>query len=391
MRERNIQGQRSSPAPRRLMLASLVLAGGCAEPVVELSFRAPANAEQLDTSCITAIEIRAIGTGFVQDDKDYTRSCVELPRAAATYGALHDMFRDKITLELPESGLAGVTMRGYAGPTPCARTDDSDPEFAPHFTADLAFFAKANYIGQDSIAIQAVPNLKCPTTDLKVRVVDMFKLVASGSSAACGAAMTYTDGKGWSSLGTLVPKLYGKGVDFFGGVSWRPGTNNLVTFPGMVQLARPGESSCLALAAANESGATNACVISGAGVCAAVGELETAAVDYRVWQQVDRTLQGQFPNILFGSVWTNASPKTPAGGAVITVDSKHGKVVYVDPFDATGKLVVRSDQTRAGPSGLFVLYADTLVNAKIEAAGATRTVMLGSPDYTFGGAMIVLP
>ena len=75
----------------------------------------------------------------------------------------------------------------------------------------------------------------------------------------------------------------------------------------------------------------------------------------------------------------------------MTVDPSHGKVVYVDPPDATGGLPPRADQHATGPSGLFILYTDTIVDVTIAGAGRTRKVRLGAHPSSFSGAMVVLP
>ena len=370
-------------------VASIGLAG-CIDSTVEMTLGLPAAIQAEDTSCVTAVEVRAIGANYAQDPKDYQRACIALPRAAHTYRDLRDLMHGRFTIDMPESGLRGVTVRGWAGVSACERTDETNAEYRNDFTSNLVFYAKAGYIGQDNIELPIVANLKCPTTSLKVRVVDMLALVKAGSSSACSTAISYADKKGWSGVGTIVPKLFGKGVEYFGNASWAEGTNNVVQFDGMVQLAQPGQASCLALAGVNEKGANTACLVGGQSVCAGTGELESAAVDYSLWNQVDRTLQGRFPSIVWGSVWSNASPRTLIAGATVTVDPEHGKVVYLDAPDSAGIVRARSDQSGTGASGLFVLYTDAVVSAKITGAGKTRTLLLGAPDYTEGGAMVVM-
>ena len=362
----------------------------CVDSAVEMSLTVPTALQMEDTSCVTAVEVRAIGANYAQDPNDYQRACMEVPRTAHTYRDLRDVMHGRFNVDLPESGLRGVTVRGWAGISACERTDETNDEYRNDFTSNLVFYAKAGYIGQDDIDLPVVANLKCPSTSLKVRVVDMLALVKAGSSAACSTAISYTDKKGWSGVGTIVPKLFGKGVEYFGNASWAEGTNNMVQFDGMVQLAQPGQPSCLALAGVNEKGANTACLVGGQSVCAAAGELESAAVDYSLWNQVDRTLQGRFPSIVWGSVWSNASPRTPIAGATVSVDPEHGKVVYLDPPDSAGIVRARSDQSGTGASGLFVLYSDAVVTAKITGGGKTRTLPLGAPDYTQGGAMVVM-
>ena len=70
---------------------------------------------------------------------------------------------------------------------------------------------------------------------------------------------------------------------------------------------------------------------------------------------------------------------------------EHGKVVYIDPPASAGDIVhVRSDQSATGPSGLFMLYTDTLASVKVSGGGKTRTVTLGTTDDYVGGAFIVM-
>ena len=107
-------------------------------------------------------------------------------------------------------------------------------------------------------------------------------------------------------------------------------------------------------------------------------------------ENFDAQLMTKFPGVVFGSVWSNGATKTTLAGATVTIDQVHGKVLYIDPPNASGLLPVRADQSGTGPSGLFVLYTDTLINAKITAGGASRMVTLGSADETTAAAMIVM-
>src|SRR5689334_20187203 len=114
----------------RAVLWAIACSGllGCVDSAVEMSLSIPAAVQDEDTSCITAVEVRAIGANFAQDPKDYQRACMELPRTAHTYQDLRDLMHGRFTIDLPESGLRGVTVRGWAGVSACDRTDEANAE-----------------------------------------------------------------------------------------------------------------------------------------------------------------------------------------------------------------------------------------------------------------------
>jgi hypothetical protein len=192
-------------------------------------------------------------------------------------------------------------------------------------------------------------------------------------------------------VGTLVPRLYGKGSEFFGNLTGGPSTNNLASFMAPTQT---GPKSCLALDGGGEQwGGSTGCVVGGASVCAAAGDIELAAVPSSVLGNIanfDAVTMAKFPGVVIGSVWSSATPRATLAGATVTIDAAHGKVIYLDPPNAQGLLGIRTDQSGTGPSGLFVMYTDTLVSAKISAGGASRTVTLGADDDTTAAAMIVM-
>jgi hypothetical protein len=359
----------------------VVLCVACTDPVIELRLDLPANASQWDTSCVTSIEVRAVGHHYPLDPNDFTSTVLELPGAAPTYTAVHDVIRDKVSLELPPSGLAGISLVGWSTPANWHASDNWYP------TPELAFFAHQGYIGQDVVDLPVVPNISCAKTPVKVRVVDLFALVASGSSTGCQTAMRYTDNQGWSGVGTIVPKAFGTGVEFYGAQSFATGTNSLAQFSGSTQV---GPQSCLALIGSDDTGTSTGCVVPGPSVCAGPGELEIAATTYGAVDAADQTLRHTLPGIIFGSVWNDQPTKTPIAGATVTVDSKHAKVVYIDPTDAS-HFTVRGDQSGTGASGMFVVYTDAIVQATIKGNGKTRTLALGASEHSSAGVLVVLP
>lgn len=353
--------------------AVLALLAGCTDPVVDMQLVLPQNAESYDTSCITAVQVVTTGANILTDAEDWRSGCIEL-EGAASYQAIRDAIRGRFEVAVPQSGLSGVEVYGVSGPSAC------------DFGGDLLFYGRGDYIGQDEIQIPLTHNLDCARNQLRVRMVDMFALA---SGATCEVAGTM-HGNAEAGAGTIVPRLYGGGAAYFGGVSWAPATGNLVTFAAPTQTAA---QSCLAIDGGDEQGGSTSCVVGGTGVCAAPGETELAYVPYAIAGNAanyDSTLLVKYPGMVYGSVWANGATKTPLAGAKVTVDPERGKVIYLDPPDAGGMLPVRADQSVTGPSGLFALYADSLVDVTVTGNGITRELTLGTADDYVAGALIVL-
>lgn len=355
----------------------LLITGACADPVVEMELVLPS--QSLNTSCVTAVEVHANGATYPQVAEDRVVSCIDI-QPAATYAGVRDAIRGKFSLGVPDTGLASLEIYGWSGVAACK--DDMDPFSTP----DLMFFGSAEYIGQDTIELPVAPNLDCSRSQLKVRIVDMFALLGG---ATCASASTYADGSASAGLGTLVPKQYGKGVKLYGNIDGANTIGNLATFEGYT---KTGPKSCLAIDGGSALGGSSGCVVGGASVCAAPGETEHVALAKSVLVNAanfDNAIAANFPGIVIGTVWS--SGKTPLAGATVEVPASRGKVVYLDaPAMGSSTMTVRSTPS-TGPSGLFMLYADTLVTAKVSANGTTRSVVLGATDELVAGAMIVMP
>jgi hypothetical protein len=354
-------------------LVVLALLAGCTDPVVDMQIVLPKNADSYDTSCITAVQVVTTGANILTDGEDWRSGCIEL-EGPATYAAIRDAIRGRFQVAVPDSGLNGVEVYGFSGPSAC------------DFGGDLLFYGRGDYIGQDRIDIPLIHNLDCARSQLRVRMVDMFALAGG---ATCEVAGTM-HGMASAGAGTITPRLYGGGAGYFGGVAWGAATGNLATFAAPTQTA---PQSCLAIDGGDTLGGSTSCVVGGTSVCAAPGEIELAYVPYTIGgnsANYDSTLLVKFPGLVYGSVWANGTTKTPLAGAKVTVDPDRGKVFYLDPPDAGGKLPVRVDQSGTGPSGLFALYADSLVDVTVTGNSITREVTLGSANDFVAGAMIVL-
>ena len=128
-------------------------------------------------------------------------------------------------------------------------------------------------------------------------------------------------------------------------------------------------------------------------MCAATGEYEQPFIPGPILNAtlaMDATLNAKYPAMYLISVWNNNATRSTITGATVDVDPNHAKVVYVDPPAAgTNVLKVRSG-TGTGPSGLALVYLDSLVSAKITAGTLTTTITIGAPDATVGAAMVVM-
>lgn len=355
-------------------VALLLLMSACADEVVDMELVLPQ--QSMDTSCVTAVEVHANGTTFPQVKEDRVISCIDI-QPGATYAKVRDAIRGKFSLGVPDTGLASLEIFGWAGVAACK--DDMDPFVTP----DLMFFGSAEYIGQDTISLPITPNLDCARSAVKVRLVDMFAMLGGGT---CATASAPADGEAGAGLGTLVPKAYGKGVEMYGNIDGATTIGGLVSFQGYT---KTGPKSCLAIDGGSATAGSTGCVVGGNAVCAGAGEIEHVLLANGVLANdanFDNAIAANFPGIVIGSIWNNA--KTPIAGATVEVSATHGKVVYVD---LQGTTLKKRTEASTGPSGLFMLYADTLVTAKVSANGATRNVTLGATDELVAGAMIVMP
>jgi len=359
---------------------ALVLLAACTDPVVEMELVLPKNADNFATSCITAVEVHATGADIATDNGDYKYACMELSGGGMSYAAIRDEIQGKFELDIPDSGLSGIEVFGWSGPEACAPYPDGS-------TPDLLFLGRGDYIGQSKIDIPLVANLACADTPIKVRMYDMFALV---KGATCDVAGTM-NGTGGAGVGTMVPRMIGRGVDMYGFLEGAPSTGNTATFTGPMQT---GGHACVAIDGGQDMVmGTTSCYNGGASVCAAAGEVEHPMIPFAIMYNganYKDDLVAKFPGVVFGSVWNNATPRTTLAGAKVTIDPAHGTVIYVDPPDANGLMTARADQSATGPSGLFILYTDTVASVKVEGNGVTRSVLLASFSDRTAGAMIVM-
>jgi len=152
-----------------------VMQAGCAQPVIEMSLQLPdpGDTTNFDLSCVGAAKVEAIGS----DPGDGRQAqvidqCVDVSMPLRSFADIQTQFRGKFALDVPDSGLAGVQLRGVSGRC-------SDPASS---TYDSIFYGGAPGNGKRMV-IAVTPGVSCNTAQsYKVRVLDLLALYASPNS-----------------------------------------------------------------------------------------------------------------------------------------------------------------------------------------------------------------
>ncbi len=373
------------------MRAAILIAAllGCTDPEIDMQVVMSSQLQMKDASCVTAVEVHATGKDYPNDPMDFTSKCMHL--AGATYGELQGQMHGAYTIKLPATGLGGVEVYGWA--SPIGAPDPCLPQPTQFTTPDLAFFSSAKYVGQSQIDLPIQPNLGCTATQLKVRMVDVFAASSgtSPSSASCAAAEIGDSMNAGVGIGSMVSKLAGVGTEFFGNLNGANLSGGLATFNGLTEV---DSSGCLALSGSDDLGGSTSCVVGGTPVCAGPGETELGYVTDPINNSLfmtDQALVQQWHGMVIGAVWTSGATRTPIAGATITIDPMHGVVEYIDPPPMGSSSVAKRSDGKTGPSGLFVVYVDTVVQATVAGNGLSRNVLMASPDDYTAVELISLP
>lgn len=360
----------------RSLIFFVLGASACAEPVIELSFKLPAadKGGEFNASCMTAVDIVTNGADYPNTETDFIKDCVDITSTPSTIVDLNGALSGKIDVRLPQSGLSGVEIRGRRG---SCTMDASTPP------GDLVFYAGAPYLGDDQLQLPVHVGSSCDQAPAAVRPVDLIKLVTGTTKGDCAAAKAI-DGPGSGvDIGTLMPTI-GNGMMFLFGRSGAFNTNGVAQISAASMTVGP--KACLAISSGNpQFGAVSCADRSLPPVCATAGEIEAPGVSNAVWlDSPDAAKKAKFPSVIFGAVVS--STKQPIQGATVEIDSKLGEVVYVEP---SGTKLVPTGGNATGPSGMFMVYTDTVASVKIASGVLTRTTTVGAP-YDAPGAVLVM-
>ena len=337
---------------------SLLVVAGCADKVVTLSLNMPANATGYDATCISTVDFYTDGPDYPTNGQDYERGQTDLSSHPMTLADVSAAIAGKISLSIPKGGLGFVELYGW----------NSASGFESR-TSELVFYAANPYVGQDTLALDIVPNISCARKSIVVRPLD---LIAYQTTKSCATAAVKT---GTVFAGTMTQQLITPTNDYWGGlqsgaVAATGATVGTATISASTTM---GPTNCLAF---STPGAVS-CAVYGAGVCSKGSEFELPVIaDAFLTSSQDSSLIGQFGGMLFGAVFTSALAPQP--GATVTVDPMLGKVVYVDLDAGATRLVPTGSQVATGASGMFILYTSTVLDVTIAAGGITRKVRMGA-------------
>ncbi len=363
------------------MMRSLVLlalgASGCAEPVVELSFKMPAadRGGSFNASCLTAVDVYTRGLDYPTTTTDFVRSCVDITSPPATLADLKSAIAGKIDVRLPDSGLSYVEVLGRRGS--CTNDENVPP-------GDLVFYAAGSYTDDERLALTVDASTSCDQAPVTVRPIDLVKLTTGTTKGNCVAAGAVDGPNAGADIGTLMPTLAN-------GVMWtmsRSGaflTNGVAPIPAASTTIGP--KACLAVSSGDANFGSVTCIDRTLpSVCALPGEIEAAGVSAAIsLDSFDQAKKAKFPSVIYGAVVNGT--KLPIQGATVEIDSKFGEVVYVE---LSGTRLVPTGGTATGPSGLFMVYTNTVASVKVASGSLSRTTTVGSLAEAEGGVIVML-
>ena len=350
-------------------------ASACTDPAIDMSLTLPTPPqmpEGFDLSCVTAVEVFAVGNerGSQATPPDIVGDCIDLPSAPASFADIRAAMAGKFALTIPESGLAGIQIRGTTGA--CA---------AASRYHEANFFGGAVYVeGQESLAIPVVPNISCSAkTTYRVSTIDLLEL---GKTKQCAMSLPDPNVQPLVFAGDIRPQMLGASFDR---MVWESGASAMVPdAQGKATIdsftAAAASRSCIAMGYDSGKSLAGSCINPGAStLCAAPGELELAVIDnFYAFTSIDTALLQQYGPPVFGAVYQKGPPtvafSSPIAGATVQLDDPtQGKVVYVQP--GPNKLVPLSGgSTDAG--GMFIVYL------KGDATGISVKVGGTSKRYT---------
>lgn len=360
-----------------LLLSLAAAASACAEPAIEmrLELPPPAKADLYNVSCVGAIEVTVRGndrgafptgpddTGRPADDAD---ECVTVENVTS-FASIRSAIAGRFELDLPESGLAGVEIRGSTG--------TCNKDLVP---GDTIFYGVAEYDGGD-LVIPMMPNLSCNTTEpAVVRPVDLLALTTTG---ICPTALPDA-ARGEVASATIHGMLLSPLLDYnndwarvIGGVA------------GLPLYPKSDNASCVALEYYENAEIMTAasCVRRGTSVCAAANQIELPIIDWDIAEaSADLALLETYGGAAIGGVWgtDGAGNKIKLTGATITpANTSKAKVVYADYATGAARLTSLPAATATSASGLFIAYVGEPVDFVVSASGyRDETIRMASPN-----------
>lgn len=349
----------------------LLALGACADPVIDMSLSMPAASQMpanFDVSCVSAVEVVAVGheRGSQSTPADALSDCVDLARAPTSLADIRAQIAGKFQLNLPQSGLAGISIRGTTGK--CA---DKNRYY------EANWYGGATYVdGQDGISIPVVPNISCNAR--KTYAVSTIDLLAISKTKQCAMAVPPAATLPLVFAGNIRPQMLGASFDR---MVFEDGPSAVAPdAAGKAQIdswTSAGPRACIAMGFDSGAGMAGSCINPSAPtLCGGPNEVELAMIDdIYAAASIDTSLVQQHGQPVFGAVWRQSPAttvtKAPIAGATVELeDPSQGTVVYVSP--GTSKLQPIAGATSTGPDGMFIIYLKGDATNVIVKSGASQ-------------------
>lgn len=344
----------------------IVIALGACDQAIEMKLTSPVAGADIDTSCVTAVELTIRGEGAF----DEVTSCIEVEagrvRSLRNHG-LSGLFDEP----LPTWRISTVQVRGVAALGGCTEKRAVGPTI---------FVASTDEAGGDTINLPLRGVVSCADrveTPTVVRAIDLGALIADGSCVGTQGLLVQP--------GEIFPsELYGADSGWMHYLWSQPlevGVDGLVTLPSIFTSAVTG--SCVSMLGDDGLEYVDGCVTpAGRGACGPEPEFHylpvsgVASASLTTEEIISRTV------VVFGVVIDRA--RAPIAGATITTTNADAVVQYTNP---QGAGFAAAGGTGTTAAGTFTVLSNQPVLLEINAPGkATRRVM-GSG---YGATLVVM-
>lgn len=348
--------------PALLAAAGLaVWAAGC-DKAIELRLTAPIAGEDVDTSCVTAVELTITSTNLF----DEVTHCVDVP--AGRVNSLRDHNLSGLFDEpLPDWPIGGVQVRGVAAPEGC---------LAESVAVGPTIFVASSDVIDDSIdlpmrgVVSCADRVDAPTP---VRVVDLQALITDGACVA-GEGILVQPGE---MFPTLLYGAFSGWLLYYWAQPAPVAADGLVTLPYSFRTAATG--SCVALWIDDGVELLAGCLTpAGRGACGPEPEFHyvpfsaIAAASLSTEEAIGRT------NVVFGVVVDQN--RAPVAGATVTTAAADTVIHYTNP---QGMGFQPAGGTTTTAAGTFTVLSNRPVLIEVSAPGmGTRRVMAGGNGGT---------
>ena len=374
------------------LLLALGASAGCADPAIDLSLRLPTASQMpatFDLSCVTAVDVVVAGNdhGTPDSPADVINRCIEITTPPSSFAALRAAIAGRLEINLPQSGLAAITLRGRSG-----TCTEEFPQY------ESIFYGGAPYSdGSESMTIPVVANISCNAR--KTYAVSTVDLMALGTTKTCAMAVPAAAGMPEVFTGNIRPQLMGPDfplTKWEDGASYSPinaaGKGTLDGYTGASTTR-----SCAAIGFFSTNEEASSCINPSAPtLCAGPNELEVGVINYQLgFASAETALMQQYGRPVFGAVWKQSPAatltKAPIVGATVELeDPTQGKVVYVEP--GANKLNATAGATATGASGMFMIYLKgEATYVLVKSGGSQQRFLVASSGLRWSTLLAVLP